>query len=89
MAVRVFALWLGSLRYLDAMAVGLSFAMLHANVLWPSITIGVVASGLSLFGLLAGCRLGEMFGKRMEILGGLLLIGIGMRIAITHLFPMV
>lgn len=74
---------------LDAMAVGLSFAMIHAEVLLPSVVIGVVTAGLSLFGLLAGCRLGEVFGKRMEILGGLLLIGIGLRIAFTHLFPTV
>ncbi len=72
---------------LDAMAVGLSFALIHAQVLVPSLVIGVVTSGLSLFGLLAGCRLGEVFGKRMEILGGLLLIGIGLRIVFTHLFP--
>ncbi len=72
---------------LDAMAVGLSFAMIGAEVLLPSLVIGVVTTGLSLFGLLAGCRLGELFGKRMEILGGLLLIFIGLRIAFTHLFP--
>ncbi len=72
---------------LDALAVGLSFALIGTNVLFPSLVIGVVASGLSLFGLLAGCRLGELFGKRMEIFGGLLLIGIGLRIVITHLFP--
>ncbi len=72
---------------LDAMAVGLSFAMIGSSVWVPSLVIGVVTTGLSLFGLLAGCRLGELFGKRMEILGGLLLIGIGLRIVFTHLFP--
>jgi putative Mn2+ efflux pump MntP len=36
-------------------------------------------------GLLAGGMLGEKFGKRMEILGGLILIGIGFRILISHL----
>jgi putative Mn2+ efflux pump MntP len=72
---------------LDAMAVGLSFAMIGSSVWIPSIVIGVVTTGLSVFGLLAGCRLGELFGKRMEILGGLLLIGIGLRIVFTHLFP--
>ncbi len=71
---------------LDAMAVGLSFAMIKTAVLVPSIVIGVVTFGLSLFGLLAGCRLGELFGKRMVILGGLLLIGIGIRIVIGHVF---
>ena len=65
---------------LDAMAVGLSMAILKAPVIVPSILIGVVASALSVFGLFAGNRLGEAFGKRMEILGGLILIGIGVRI---------
>lgn len=70
---------------LDAMAVGLSMAMLKTPVLYPSVVIGVVASGLSTFGLFAGNRLGEAFGKRMEILGGCILIGIGLDILITHL----
>jgi putative Mn2+ efflux pump MntP len=40
-----------------------------------------------MIGLLAGSRLGEAFGKRMEVIGGLILIGIGLRVVITHLFP--
>ena len=70
---------------LDAMAVGLSMAMINTHVVVPSIIIGVVAAGLSIFGLYAGNKLGETFGKRMEILGGLILVGIGLRILITHL----
>jgi putative Mn2+ efflux pump MntP len=69
---------------LDAMAVGLSMAMLHTPILVPSIIIGVVTFSLSLVGLLAGNKLGERFGKRMEILGGLVLIGIGLRVLVTH-----
>ena len=71
---------------IDAMAVGLSMAMLRLEILTPSLVIGVVTLGLSLFGLLAGAKLGERFGKRMEVLGGLLLNGIGLRILIAHLF---
>ncbi len=70
---------------LDAMAVGLSMAMLKTPVFYPSLLIGVVASGLSIFGLLAGTKLGETFGKRMEILGGLILLGIGIRVVLTHI----
>jgi putative Mn2+ efflux pump MntP len=70
---------------LDAMAVGLGMAMIQAPVLLPSLIIGVVTSSLSIFGLLAGTRLGETFGRRMEILGGLILIGIGLRIVFTHI----
>jgi putative Mn2+ efflux pump MntP len=71
---------------IDAMAVGLSMAFLKLNILTPSLVIGVVTLGLSLVGLLAGNRLGETFGKRMEILGGLILNGIGLRILMTHIF---
>jgi len=71
---------------IDAMAVGLSMAMLEVNILFSSLLIGVITLGLSLFGLLAGKRLGECFGKRMEVLGGFLLNGIGLRILFSHLF---
>ncbi len=70
---------------IDALAVGLSMAMLNANVLFASVVIGVITLGLSLVGLLAGSGLGIRFGKRMEVLGGLLLVGIGVRILLGHL----
>ena len=72
---------------IDAMAVGLSMAMIDTPVVIPSIVIAVVTFFLSLFGLFAGKKLGEVFGKRMEIVGGLILLFIGIRIVITHLFP--
>jgi putative Mn2+ efflux pump MntP len=71
---------------IDAMAVGLSMAMLQEPWFVPAVIIGLVTWGLCSIGLLAGDRLGEKFGKRMEILGGLILIGIGLRILITHIF---
>jgi putative Mn2+ efflux pump MntP len=71
---------------IDALAVGLSLAMIHIQILAPSVIIGVVTYGLSMTGLFAGNKLGEKFGKRMEIIGGLVLLGIGFRILITHLF---
>ncbi|PWH17645.1 MAG: manganese efflux pump [Ardenticatenia bacterium] len=70
---------------IDAFAVGLSLAMLRVDILYPSAIIGVVTGTLSLIGLLIGHRLGVLFGKRMEIVGGLILIGIGMRILMSHL----
>jgi len=69
---------------IDAFAVGLSLVMLRVNILYPAAVIGVITGGLSLAGLLAGHRLGKAFGKRMEILGGLILIGIGLRVLISH-----
>ncbi|MCS7261584.1 MAG: manganese efflux pump MntP family protein, partial [Anaerolineae bacterium] len=70
---------------IDAFAVGLSLAVLRVEILYPSAIIGVVAGTLSLIGLLIGHRLGVLFGKRMEIVGGLILIGIGVRILMAHL----
>lgn len=71
---------------IDAFAVGLSLAMLNVQIVQPSLVIGVVTLALSLAGLLAGGQLGIHFGRRMELLGGLILNGIGVRILLTHVF---
>jgi manganese efflux pump family protein len=72
---------------IDAFAVGLSIALMNVPVLFSVLMIGVVAFILSIIGLFAGIRLGVRFGKRMEIVGGLILLGIGIRVVLTHLFP--
>jgi putative Mn2+ efflux pump MntP len=71
---------------IDALAVGLSLALLNVNVFWSALLIGGVSALLSLVGLLLGKQLGLRFGKSMEILGGIILIVIGVRVVITHLF---
>lgn len=70
---------------IDALAVGLSLAVLSVGIIYPAIVIGVVAAAMSLLGIFLGGRLGKAFGKRMEFLGGLILIGIGVRVVISHL----
>jgi putative Mn2+ efflux pump MntP len=70
---------------IDAFAVGLTIVFLNIPVLLTVLMIGVVALALSALGLLAGARLGELFGKRMEVAGGLILLAIGTRVLITHL----
>lgn len=71
---------------LDALAVGLSFAFLQVNIATASLTIGIVAFIITLAGFFAGKKLGEIVGKRAEIIGGIILILIGIRILIEHLF---
>ncbi len=71
---------------IDALAVGLSLALLSVNVYWAALLIGGVSAVLSLLGLLLGNQLGLRFGKSMEVIGGIILIGIGLRVLITHLF---
>ncbi len=70
---------------IDALAVGLSLAVLSAGIGYPAIVIGIVAAAMSLLGIFLGGRLGKTFGKRMEVIGGLILIGIGLRVVISHL----
>ena len=70
---------------IDAFAIGLTLAMLQVNILYPSVVIGVVTGVLSLIGLLLGNRLGLKFGKRMEVIGGVLLILIGFRVLLSHI----
>jgi putative Mn2+ efflux pump MntP len=70
---------------IDALAVGLSFAFLKISIATPIIVIGIVTFMLSFLGVLVGNRLGHFFEKKMEIVGGLILIGIGIKILIEHL----
>jgi putative Mn2+ efflux pump MntP len=72
---------------IDAFAVGLSIAFINVPVLISVVMIGIVALLLSGIGIFAGTRLNATFGKRMEILGGIILLGIGIRVVVTHLFP--
>lgn len=70
---------------IDALAIGISLAMLQTDIWYPSIIIGIITAGLSVAGVRLGNKLGSKFGKRMEIIGGIILILIGIRILITHI----
>ena len=70
---------------IDALAVGLSLAMLDVNIWYPSAIICVITAGMSFLAIKIGTKLGRMFGKRMEIFWGLILILIGSRILFSHL----
>lgn len=71
---------------IDALAVGVSLAFkADVNILASCLVIGLVAFGLSALGGMLGKRLGCLFQKRAELIGGLVLIVIGTRILIEHL----
>ncbi|MEQ2456656.1 manganese efflux pump MntP [Flavonifractor hominis] len=70
---------------IDALAVGVSMAFMRVDVLLSAAVIGVVAFVLSVVGGLAGRRLGRLFQRRAELAGGLVLIGIGVKILLEHL----
>jgi len=70
---------------IDALAIGLSLAVLEVNIWYPSVVIGLITAVLSLVAIRLGNRLGIVFGQRMEIIGGIILIAIGLRILLSHL----
>ncbi len=70
---------------IDALAVGLSFAFLKINIISASLTIGAVAFLVTIMGFLLGRKVGSWLGERAKIIGGIILIGIGIRILINHL----
>ena len=74
------------LLILAALAVGLSFSLLNINVWGPSTLIGVVCAVITALGLLAGKGLAhaDIFGRRAELVGGCVLIGIGLKILYEH-----
>ena len=71
---------------IDALAVGVSFAFMQVDILPASAVIGVITFFLSAAGCPLGKRLGGLFRKYAEIAGGVVLIGIGFRILIEHMF---
>ena len=75
---------------IDALAVGISFAFTGYNnfvsLTEPLLAIGFASFVISLTGSLIGIFFGKRFNFRMEFFGGLVLIGIGTKILIEHLF---
>ena len=78
-------LFLSVATSIDALAVGLSFAFLEISIVTPVIIIGIVTFALSFIGIFIGNTIGHFFEKKLEVLGGLILIGIGIKILLEHL----
>ncbi|MCI8620448.1 MAG: manganese efflux pump [Clostridia bacterium] len=71
---------------IDALAVGITFAFLEANIIGAIFTIGIVTFVISALGVMIGSKFGDKFEKKAQILGGIILIGMGIHILIEHLF---
>ena len=71
---------------IDAFAVGISFALIDIDIFIPIIIIGIITFIASIIGLQLGKFIGARFGKYIEIFGGLVLISIGVKILIEHLY---
>ena len=70
---------------IDALAVGFSFSVLKVPILFPATIIGIVCFLMTAIGMIFGKALAKIFGKKVEIFGGIVLIAIGVKILIDHL----
>lgn len=71
---------------IDAFAVGISFATLHVNIALAVCSIGVITFLLSTIGVFIGKKFGDLLNNKATILGGLILVGMGLKIFIEHMF---
>ncbi|MEM3765757.1 MAG: manganese efflux pump MntP family protein [Candidatus Bathyarchaeia archaeon] len=69
---------------IDALAVGLSLAFLNVTITMPVAIIGTTTFILCFLGAIIGNKLGKTLSRKIEVLGGLILIGIGIKILLEH-----
>ena len=70
---------------IDAFGVGLSFACLQIKILQPALIIAVITFFVSVFGVQLGKKIGHIFEGKLELLGGIILIGIGIKILLENI----
>lgn len=71
---------------LDAMAIGVGLAFLQVNIVHTAMAIGLATMIMATLGMLIGRYIGPLLGKRAEIIGGIVLIGIGFNILYEHIY---
>ena len=71
----------GAALSIDNLAVGFALGTFHVSLALAAIVIGVISVALSLIGLELGSRIGARAGDRGELIGGLVLIGVGIAVA--------
>lgn len=79
-------LLLGIATSIDAMVVGITFAFININIFLSFIVIGLITFLLSLLGYKIGKKFHHLNSKKLESFGGFILIMIGLKILIVHLF---
>jgi putative Mn2+ efflux pump MntP len=69
---------------IDALAVGLSLSFLDTSILLPVLVIGIVTFAMCFIGTYIGTMARHVVGSKVEAVGGLILIAIGIKIVIEH-----
>jgi putative Mn2+ efflux pump MntP len=70
---------------IDALAVGVSLAFFDVNIYYASAVIGIVCFTITAVGMIFGKALSRILGKKAVLLGGIVLIGIGIKIVVEHM----
>lgn len=70
---------------IDALAIGVTFAFFKTNIVLTVLIIGVITYIISLLGVLLGNKFGDKFQNKAELIGGIILILIGLKILLEHL----
>lgn len=70
---------------IDALAVGITFAFLKVNMVIATIMIGIVTFAICVIGVKIGNKFGDKYERKAEVVGGLILIFMGIKILLEHL----
>lgn len=70
---------------IDALLVGITFSFLNVSIILPIVIIGIITFFISFFGVLIGSNVSIKYGNRAELIGGILLILMGIKIFIEHI----
>ena len=70
---------------IDALAVGITFAFLQTNILLAALAIGIITFAICVIGVKIGNKFGDKYERNAEMVGGLILILIGIKILLEHL----
>ncbi len=69
---------------IDALAVGITLSLVAASIVTAVIVIGLVTFLLSYIGVMLGKKFGHIFENKIEVVGGLVLIALGVKILLEH-----
>ena len=70
---------------IDALTVGVTFAFFEVDLLLATLMIGIVTFVLSMLGVVIGNKFGSKFQNKAELMGGIVLILIGLKVLVEHL----
>jgi len=70
---------------IDALGVGVSLSLLRVEIIYPAVVIAIVSFALTCVGMKIGPLAGRLFGKWVEVMGGLILLAIGFKILLEHI----